>query len=105
MQGFEVVDMPNVDENIINSVTEYVAEVMLHEKDAFPETTDYSSTGASNQKDQHPTSIKCPEFKMIKEDFASYQIGNNSGSIYFVSFKEGRIADFISEIVPPPPKC
>lgn len=105
VQGFETVDIPNVEENIINSVTEYVAEIMLQEKDAFPETIDDSSSGTSNQKDQHNITVKSPEFKMIKEDYFSYSINNVSSSTFFISFKEKNIADFISEIVPPPPKC
>jgi hypothetical protein len=87
------------DENVINSVVEYVSEVVLHEKNAMPEYEN-GDHNKDLQPQKHiavkiveiktPTLVVAPSLKHVKPN---------------APFTENYYFQFCKEINPPPPKA
>lgn len=87
------------DYNSIDSVAEYVAEVILHHANAFPE---FEKHGA--HKDQHPhKNFSFQLFNELQKPSSSETYAPPSGSIN--STNEDYRYLFFKEINPPPPKA
>ena len=102
-QDFETALTANGKEiNIINSVTEYVAEVMMKKKNAFPERKE-----ASNQNNQssHELLFKFQPFKIVCNNPQERQyIATQTAPNYNIFF----LAPYTNcdkDIVSPPPKA
>ena len=85
--------------NCIDSVTEYVAEVMLHHTNAFPE---FEKTGAHKDQHQHKN-YSIHLFNDFKKTTTAYNCKLHK------NYKGAMIKDynylFFREINPPPPKA
>jgi len=86
------------DFNYLNSMTEYVSEVIMGIKDAFPEFQNQSSSSKS-QIVKH-LSIKLFENNSIVQAPSIFKQNNS----YSVPLKEAYNYLFLREINPPPPK-
>jgi hypothetical protein len=85
--------------NSIDSITEYVAEVMLHHTNAFPE---FEKTGAHKDQHQHKN-YSIHLFNDLKKTAIAYNYTldkNNNGAV----IKDYTYL-FFKEINPPPPKA
>jgi hypothetical protein len=85
--------------NSIDSVTEYVAEIMLHHTNAFPE---FEKNGAHKDQHQHKN-YSIHLFNDFKKPATGYNDAlnkNNNGAV----IKDYRYL-FFKEINPPPPKA
>jgi hypothetical protein len=94
------VSSASIDQNIINSITEYIAEVLLKKKDAFPEnnnTTNYDKNTATFH-------YKVTSFNLFAETIVHPFLLINESNKNYCSLKEDNVIDCISEINPPPPK-
>lgn len=85
--------------NQIDCLIEYIAEIMLDHKNAFPENGSHNTNGKSSHQIKH-TSIKMIEFgKNTEQPF--YCTGNTLAEIFDEDYKKL----ILREINPPPPKA
>lgn len=99
-QDFEIVPTTNGKQvNIINSVTEYIAEVVMKKKDAFPEKEE-----SSNQS-EHESSYKFQPFKiLISDSQEQLHIIVTTVTNYNIFFL-APYTNCCGDIVSPPPKA
>lgn len=87
------------DFNYFNSITEYVAEIVMGNKDAFPEFQKESSSSKSQI-------VKHLSLKLFQQDNfvckTTYDVENTS---FIVPLTEDYKFRFFKEINPPPPKA
>jgi hypothetical protein len=101
-QEFEAVPTVNGNEtNIINSVTEYVAEVVMNKKNAFPEKKE-----ASNQSSQdgHEVLLKFQPFKILINQSQEQQYIITNDAHHYNIFFLAPYTNCCTDIVSPPPK-
>jgi len=102
-QDFETVPTVNGKEtNIINSVTEYVAEIVMKKKNAFPEKRE--SSNQSNQS-SHELLFKFQPFKIPLNDlqeqqYIAVQIAPNYNIFFLAPY-----TNCYQDILLPPPKA
>lgn len=102
-QDFETVPTFNGKQtNIINSVTEYVAEVVMQKKNAFPEKAE--SSNQSNQ-DGHEILLKFQPFKIFFSNFQEQQYVKISTAICYNIFSLPHYTNCYADILSPPPKA
>ncbi len=87
------------DFNEIDSLIEYVTEVVLNYKDAFPEN------GAHNENTSHSLLLKHISFKLIETPQQQAVPTYQASVPLFVPLKEDYKFLFFKEINPPPPKA
>ncbi len=100
-QDFENIakDKDGNEPNIINSVTEYIAEVVMHKENAFPEKKE-----SPNQSNSHDNLIKFQPFKIaINNCFDKLNLLAKAENKYN-SFVLSIYTNFSPDIVAPPPK-
>lgn len=100
-QDFENIakDKNGNEPNIINSVTEYIAEVVMHKENAFPEKKE-----SPNQNNSHDNLIKFQPFKIA--------IHHCNDKVNLLAQAEHKYNSFVlsiytnhsSDIIAPPPK-
>jgi hypothetical protein len=84
--------------NYMNSMTEYVTEILLNHKDAFPE---YQKTHTSSKAQL----VKHIPFKIIPiNGIVRVKKRDLNNSNYIHPLNENRTYSYIREINPPPPK-
>jgi len=88
--------------NIINSVTEYVAEVIMHKKNAFPEKKE--SSNQSNQS-SHELLFKFQPFKISLNDTQERQYIATQAAPNYNIFFLAPYTNCYKDIVSPPPKA
>ena len=103
-QDFENIarDKNGNEPNIINSVTEYIAEVVMHKANAFPEKKE--SPNQSNSSNSHDTLIKFQPFKIA--------IHHCNDKVNLLAQSERKYNSFLlsiytnhsPDIIAPPPK-
>jgi len=92
------------DQNIVSSVTEYIAEVVMNRTDFFPEHLKKSNP--THHKNTHSLLHKVQQYNLIK---------HNVSNVYFVFSEEKKangyslfnntfFQNIIFDITPPPPK-
>jgi len=102
-QDFETVPTNNGRQtNIINSVTEYIAEVVMDKKNAFPEKKE-----SSNQRDQssHELLFKFQPFKVPLSDSQEVQYVAIPTTPNYNIFFLAPYTNCYKDIVSPPPKA
>ncbi len=93
------------DQNVVSSVTEYIAEVLLNRADFFPEHLKKSNP--THHKNPHSLLHKVQQYNLIK---------HNVSNVCFVFKEEKKAAEYnsinntffqsiIFDIIPPPPKA
>lgn len=87
--------------NIINSVTEYIAEVVLKKKDAFPENNNQSQDKSSSAT--HAFS-KILAFNLFQIPTLIFTFNTEIQVAFFGIYKDKYNPAFVFEITPPPPK-
>ena len=99
-QDFETVPSENNNQtNIINSVTEYVAEVVMEKQNAFPEKKEASSPGG------HEAVYKFQPFKIFFSNVQEpQQIITSTVTSYNIFFL-APYTNCCTDIVSPPPKA
>ncbi len=100
-QDFENIakDKNGNEPNIINSVTEYIAEVVMHKENAFPEKKE-----SPNQSNSHDNLIKFQPFKItISSNFDKLSLLAKAEHKYN-SFVLSIYTNFSPDIIAPPPK-
>jgi len=102
-QDFETIPAANGRQaNIINSVTEYVAEVLMQKKNAFPERKE--SSNQSNQS-SHELLFKFQLFKIAFNDLQERQyVATQTAPNYNIFFLTP-YTNCDKDIVSPPPKA
>ena len=99
-QDFETVPVANGKQvNIINSVTEYVAEVVMQKKNAFPEKQE-----SSNQS-EHEAVYKFQPFKILFSSAPEQQYTVATPIINYNIFFIAPYTNCCKDIVSPPPKA
>ncbi len=102
-QDFETVPVANgMEQNIINSVTEYIAEVVLHKVNAFPEKKESSTPGGQGS---HELLFKFQPFKIIILNSQERQYALIHPAKEYNCFCQPRYANQSKDIVSPPPKA
>lgn len=99
-QDFEVIPQQGEDNNIINSVTEYIAEVVLKKYDNFPE-----DNKAPQQQKHHHFGLKNQLVKLAKKDNLTIKIPSRCLPINKYHFDQDPYLAFAKEINVPPPKA
>lgn len=100
-QDFENIakDKNGNEPNIINSVTEYIAEVLMHKENAFPEKKE-----SPNQSNSHDNLIKFQPFKIvINHNIHKLNLLAEAERKYN-SFEPFFYTNFSPDIIAPPPK-
>lgn len=98
-QDFETIPTVNGKQaNIINSVTEYVAEVVMHKKNAFPEKKESSSP---NSQSSHELLFKFQPFKIPFNDtqerqYIAVQTTTPNYNIFFLAPYTNCYKDIVS---------
>lgn len=90
--------------NRINSVTEYIAEVTLGIKDAFPEGQHQNK---SDKKSRHASfHSKNLQFNLYKSNSSYFTISSDPSLIitFHGSLLEKKFQNFVTETTSPPPK-
>lgn len=101
-QDFELLRQSTTqDTNIINSLTEYVSEVLLQKKNSFPEHND----PASQQHRKHSPVAKQTAIKLISIGSVPKVSQQPAVKITVGSFEQSSHYSFIKDINPPPPKA
>ena len=85
--------------NIINSVTEYIAEVVMHKENAFPEKKE-----ASNQSNSHDNLFKFQPFKIAIHHAAEMMNSLAKSEHKYNSFILSIYINHSTDIIAPPPK-
>ena len=99
-QDFETIPTFNGKQtNIINSVTEYVAEVLMQKKNAFPEKKEASNQGG------HEFVYKFQPFKILFSNSQEQQYIITSTATNYNIFSLVPYTDCYTDIVSPPPKA
>ena len=105
--GLFAQDLPSTtvngqEQNIINSITEYVAEVMLNKSDAFPEEhqNGHDKTPAANH-----FKIQLVECCKLTSNAFNIPATISEDKIVYSLISENSFRDYIAEITPPPPKA
>ena len=100
-QDFENIakDKNGNEPNIINSVTEYIAEVVMHKENAFPEKRE-----SSNQSNNHDNLIKFQPFKIAIHHSADMLNSLAKSEHKYNSFVVCIYTNYSPDIVAPPPK-
>lgn len=90
--------------NIINSVTEYIAEVILEKTDAFPENQNSNHT--KHSKNSNSFLFKIQQFNLFSLDHKSYVSNFKSSSLKIQYCKTSALqySSVCFDITPPPPK-
>lgn len=102
-QDFEVVPTAaGTDQNIINSVTEYVAEVVMEQKDAFPEKKELPNQSHESHEQQL---IKFQPFKFINSPHTTEQEVELEVAVLYNQYTASSYDSINTEIIAPPPKC
>ena len=87
------------DFNYMNSMTEYVVEILLNHKDAFPEYQKSTSSSKAQMLKHFPVKIiPVHKFILVKNC-------NNNQSNYIRPVNENQTNFYVREINPPPPKA
>src|SRR4051794_35524992 len=98
-QDFETAPTENGNQsNIINSITEYVAEVVMEKKNAFPEKKEASSPGG------HEAVYKFQPFKILFRNVQEQQPIIASTIISYNIFFLAPYTNCCTDIISPPPK-
>jgi hypothetical protein len=102
-QDFETIPTVNGKQaNIINSVTEYIAEVVMQKKNAFPEKKESSN---QNNQSSHELVFKFQPFKISFSDTQERQyIATQTAPNYNIFFL-APYTNCYKDIVSPPPKA
>lgn len=102
-QDFSVAAPDN--QNIINSVTEYIAEVILNKIDFFPEQHQQHNHG--HHKNHHSLLHKVQQYVLFKHTpVATYfAISEQSINNKYVLDNNINLQEVIFDITPPPPKA
>lgn len=98
-------DVPYNELNIINSVTEYVAEIVLEKTDSFPEK--HSRHNHNHHKHSHSFHLKTQQCVLFKHIPVATSFAINAKRLenkYFLA-NDIRLQDVIFDITPPPPKA
>jgi hypothetical protein len=100
-QNFQVATLDGQSFNIINSVTEYIAEVILQKQNAFPED------GKSNphQQQKHHLHVKAHVVKEVCENKLTQNIKFTPIAETISSSSAYIYNSYTVEITPPPPKA
>jgi hypothetical protein len=85
--------------NQIDCLLEYVAEIMLDHKDAFPENGSHNPNGKSGRQAKHSV------IKMVVCSRMAEMPINNALPTVLLSYNQNYKSPQASEINPPPPKC
>jgi hypothetical protein len=85
--------------NELNTVVEYVAEIVLGHSDAFPE---YNNSKSSSK--DYPVQKQVDQKVFPLEIYAVIQQATISSHDFFIPLKERYTSAFYKEINPPPPK-
>lgn len=102
-QEFETIPTTNDKQtNIINSVTEYVAEVLMKKKNAFPERRE--SSNQSNQS-SHELLFKFQPFKISFNDLQERQYVAIQTAPNYNIFFLALYTNCCKDIASPPPKA
>ncbi|TKK66709.1 hypothetical protein FC093_16885 [Ilyomonas limi] len=102
-QNFETALTVNGKEiNIINSVTEYVAEIVMQKKNAFPERKESSN---QNNQNSHELLFKFQPFKVPVNDLQDRQYVAAPTTPNYNIFFLAIYTNCDKDIVSPPPKA
>jgi hypothetical protein len=86
--------------NDLNSIVEYLTEVVLNYKNAFPESADQQSTSSKAQFEKHGNiKLFIPDVLTLLQKREEPQIDHVAPAIDPYRYL------FFKEINPPPPKC
>ncbi|MBS1626952.1 MAG: hypothetical protein JSR09_07660 [Bacteroidetes bacterium] len=87
--------------NVINSVTEYIAEVVLNKKDAIPET----GTNGDHDKGEVTFALKFLAFNLLyNSNCSELTISNFLKTNLYNNYKQTSFTNWCAEIIPHPPK-
>ena len=103
-QDIPVLALNTPTQNHINSVTEYIAEVSLGIKDAFPEGQHQNK---SDKKSRHTSfHSKSLQFNLYKSNSSYFTISSNPSLIITLHgwLLEKKFQNFVAETTSPPPK-
>jgi hypothetical protein len=101
-QDFELAPVSAfADQNIINSVTEYIAEVLLNKVNAFPEKKE--SSNQSNQN-EHEMLFKFQPFKIMINQAQDLRYALSFPIKSYNCFRSSHYANHSEDIISPPPK-
>lgn len=89
------------EQNIINSVTEYVAEIILDKKNAFPEKEELPN----QSHETHDQLVKLQPFKIINSQYTQHQFFTALSTVNYNCFLISTYANFKKDIIAPPPKA
>ncbi|WP_153797433.1 hypothetical protein [Foetidibacter luteolus] len=92
---------PGEETNIINSITEYIAESVLQKANSFPE----KRNGPHNQSHKHHLSIKQHNIKLINRENHLQPIQSLSVAVAVSANAQTPYHNFVRDITPPPPKA
>lgn len=94
------------EENMINSVTEYIAEVLLNNENSFPENSNHKQQH-QHHKSHHNFHFKSYHFKLVKANTYTFSFSKNGTFIKpsFLLLDDKSLQDVIFDITPPPPKA
>lgn len=87
-----------MEQNIINSITEYIAEVVLKKADAFPENTN------NNQDNNDTFFVKMWAFNLFNETATEINFYDTKVIKSYSVLTNQKITNYEAEIIPPPPK-
>ena len=87
------------DFNYMNSFAEYVTEILLEHKDAFPEYQKESPSSKSQFAKHFAAKI------IRKERFVCQFVFQPNQTSYLIPLSEHYLSSYMQEINPPPPKC
>ena len=94
----------SANQNIINSVTEYVAEVVLNKGNVFPE---HPLHNTKHHKHSHSFLLKVQQYVLFKHipSTTSFTFYEQNIAAKYVFQNNIRLQDVIFDITPPPPKA
>ncbi len=105
--GLFAQDLPNAivdgqEQNVINSITEYIAEMLLDKANAFPEE---HQNGHDKTPAAHHFKIQLFECSKSTPNTFNIPLAITQSKINYGVLSENSFRDYIAEITPPPPKA
>ena len=90
-------------QNIINSATEFVAEIILNKVDSFPEQQQHRHT---HNKHSHSFLLKVQQYVLFKHTPTIAYIATipKSSKNEYAAHKSIQLKNIVFDITPPPPK-
>ncbi len=93
------------DQNVINSVNEYIAEIILNKVNFFPEHHQHGSH--NHHKNSHSSLFKIQQYVLYKHTPATtcFVLKEQVTKSQYASAKDAHLENIVYDITPPPPKA